>query len=151
LAEPKRELLVLNQFGEQKFVIGIPEGLLVPTEKIEKGSEFPKRLDHYKVYPVLESQPVERSVVLKDQFGSDPKVKIGKTSFFCVPVLKKHKEKTCQIINEKAHITIYAIEPMKECGLEKGVRDQFGERKLSIVKSEMLGVPTAKLRVKVLD
>jgi hypothetical protein len=149
LAEPNRRLSIDNQFGKQELVIGKPMGLLVPTEKIEKGSGFPRNLDHYKVYSVLESKPVERSVMLKDQFDSG-KVRIGKPSHFCVPVLKKHKKES-PIVNEKAHITIYEIEPTKNYDLVIRVRDQFGKRKVPIDKSALLGVPTLKLSFEVLD
>lgn len=56
-----------NQFGKQQFYTGRACALLVPTEKMEAGSQFPVNLDHYKVYQVLQGEPVNREVALEDQ------------------------------------------------------------------------------------
>src|SRR5262245_51349107 len=88
-AEPRRQIVVENQFGKQKFLIGRALFLLAPARKFEPGSVVPKGLDHFKVYQVLEGQPVNKSVKLQDQFGAD-EVKIGPPLLFATPVKKSH-------------------------------------------------------------
>ena len=151
LAEPKRAVEFENQFGRQEILIGKPVALLVPTEKVERGSKFPEGLDHYKVYEVLESRPLRRKVTLKDQFGGEEGITIGKTSFFAVPVMKKHGDKVHKIVNEKGHLTIYALAPKKPYKLTKETSDQFGKHKLAIVESAMLALPTVKLAWKAIE
>ena len=54
--DPPRSLEAENQFGKFRLQIGQALALLVPTQKIERGSAFAEDLDHYKVYVVLESE-----------------------------------------------------------------------------------------------
>jgi hypothetical protein len=150
LQEPKRVVDFENQFGKQEIVIGQPVALLVPTEKIEQGSKPPEKVDHYKVYEVLKSKQIERKVTLKDQFGGEEGVPIGKTMFFAVPVTKKHGETVTKIVNPKGHLTIYAIRP-KPLKKPQETIDQFGKHKLTILESDMLALPTIKLGFKVTD
>ena len=44
-----------------------------------------------------------------------------------------------------AHLTIYEIKP-KEYELSRAVQDQFRKGDFKILRSSMLGVPTAKLK-----
>lgn len=140
--EPKRPLVVRNQFGTQKLVIGRPLFLLVPAEKIEKGSVFPRRLDHFKCYEVLSGEPARKGVSLKDQFGGE-KVKVMKPKLFAVPVEKHFRDRVEKIKNKRDHLVFYEISP-KDYALRKEVRDQFGKRTLSVAASVMLGVPSLK-------
>lgn len=144
LKEPKRAVEFENQFGTQEILIDSPVALLVPTEKVEKGSRFPEGLDHYKLYPVLEARPFKRKVSLKDQFGSQ-EATATRTIFFGVPVSKSHEGKTYKISNEKAHLVIYETVPPKPYGKKQDTVDQFGKHSLTIIESKMLALPTVKI------
>lgn len=52
--EPIRRVVLQNQFGKIQIWVGTGSGLLVPTQKVERGSKFPEALDHYKVYRVVD-------------------------------------------------------------------------------------------------
>lgn len=132
-----------NQFGVQKLITGPAAALLAPSEKHEKGSAFPKALDHYKCYHVYEGAPVEKFVTLKDQFGAEKNLALM-PRYFCVPVLKKHGDKVFKIFNEKAHLVFYDLRPTPY-EVTRKISDQFGSRGIYIVNSALLGVPSVKL------
>ena len=71
-----------NQFGKFEIRTGTGYGILVPTQKVETGSVFPKTLDHYKVYRLADVEQVpEKTLKLKDQFGtSEARLRIPLTS-----------------------------------------------------------------------
>lgn len=142
--EPRRVVLLRNQFGLQKLLIGRPLFLLVPSQKIERGSVFPKKLDHFKAYQVLRGSLIDKTVLLADQIDRQNKVEVEKPVLFCVPVAKTYGRKTTPVANPKAHLTFYSITP-KIYRVPKASKDQFGQHKLLIATSVFLGVPSAKL------
>ena len=142
--EPRRVVLLRNQFGLQRLIIGDPVFLLVPSQKLERGSSFPRRLDHFKAYRVLRGELIDRTVLLADQIDPKNKVEVDEPVLFCVPVSKTHGRRVTRIVNPRAHLTFYSITPhvYRE---HKVSRDQFGEHKLLLATSVFLGVPTEKL------
>ena len=142
--EPRRIVILRNQFGIQKLLLGRPVYLLVPSEKIERGSTFPKRLDHFKAYQVLEGQDVSRKVSLVDQIDKQKSVEVDRPEYFCVPVTKLYGKKPTRITNPKGHLTFYSITP-KVYKVPKESKDQFGRHKLLLATSVFLGVPTLKI------
>ncbi len=146
LAEPARVVVVENQFGMQEIRIGHIHALLTPAEKIEKGSEFPDKLDHYKIYRVLDGKPVGKVVKLKDQFGAS-EAQVTYPYAFAVPAKKEHAGKVFSIYNEKAHLTIYKISP-REIIKKVTVRDQFSRRyrSIEVLRSILLAVPSIKVK-----
>ena len=146
VAEPTRNVVAENQFGKQDFRIGNPVGLFAPARKYEPGLEFPSKLDHFKVYRILEGKPIMKQIALSDQFGAGD-VTAAAPILFGVPVKKTHNGQTFPIHNAKAHLLIYNIEPRP---LEKAVvmADQFGRRQLHFVRSRAVAAPTVKLEVK---
>lgn len=149
--EPKRIVLFKNQFGEQKIITGRSLAILAPAEKLEEGSKFPAGLDHFKVYEVLEGEAVNKAVKLQDQFPPAREVRIGRPLMFCVPIIKLHDNKTTEIKNKDAHLTIYQTTATPDTGETRGVVDQFDKRKIRITRGVWLGVPTAKLDFKEAD
>lgn len=143
--EPLRSVTVAHQFGEQELVIGDPEMLLVPTEKIEPKSRYPKTLDHYKCYRVEKGEnPKAGPLSLADQFLSSRDVGIVSTLFFCVPVSKIYRGPEEPIHNEKTHLVIFGIEP-RDHGTQRESRDQFDTYALNISETALLAVPCLKL------
>jgi len=146
--EPMRRVVVENQFGKFDIRTGTGYGLLVPTQKIERGSVFPEKLDHYKVYRLVDVEEVPNKVLkLRDQFGSD-EVKLRLPLYFAVPVLKRHGEKTYPIQNDRAHLLIFSITTRD---LQKSIklRNQFASGiGVRVVRSLMLAAPSLKLEWK---
>jgi len=142
--EPRRVVVFKNQFGLQKLILGRPFYLLAPSQKLEKGLSFPKRLDHFKAYRVLYGEPINRPVSLADQFDKQAKVEVERPDYFCVPVKKTHGTKTTPISNPRGHLVFYTIQP-KIYKIPKGSKDQFGTTKMLLGTSVLLGVPTIKL------
>jgi hypothetical protein len=146
--EPLRHAVVENQFGKFDIRTGTGYGLLVPTEKVEQGSVFPKELDHYKVYRLADVEQVPAKVLkLKDQFGGD-EVKLLLPLYFAVPVTKRHGDKTEPVHNERAHLLIFSI-TTRDVQKAVKLRNQFA-RGISVraVRSVMLGAPSLKLEWK---
>jgi hypothetical protein len=147
-SEPLRHVVLENQFGKFDIRTGKGYGLLVPTQKVEPGSEFPERLDHFKVYRLVDAEHAPGKVLkLRDQFGSD-EVKLGLPLFCAVPVMKRHGEKVYPIHNERAHLLIFSITTRS---VEKRVslRNQFARGvAVRAVRSLMLAAPSLKLEWK---
>jgi hypothetical protein len=143
-AEPMRRVIVENQFGKFDIRTGTGYGLLVPTQKLERGSMFPEQLDHYKVYRLVDVEQVpNKALKLRDQFGGD-EVKLRLPQYFAVPVAKRHGDKTFPIRNERAHLLIFSITTRD---LKKGIKLQNQIASgvgVKVVRSLMLAAPSLK-------
>ncbi len=138
---PKRSVVIANQFGKQKLILGQPKFLLVPGAKI--GTAISGRLDHYLAYEVLDASGLDiKPVSLADEFVISPRVSVGRPRFFCVPVSKVHKEKKFPVRNPKDHLTVYEIASAK-AGVFS-ISDQFGRFKFPNLVRKFLCVPTVK-------
>ena len=149
-AERMRRVSGKNQFGKFDIRIGNSLGLLVPTQKVIRGSVFPETLDHYKVYRVLQFEKVSTITrKLQDQFVSET-VRIGPPIGFAVPVSKMHRERGTTIQNPTAHLLIYQITP-RDFKKRIKVRNQFArDASLVVVRSLFLAAPSLKLEWKAL-
>ncbi len=144
VTEPTRMVNVRNQFGEARLWIGRVEALLCPAQKVERGSEFPRGLDHFKVYRVLDyGKPPDAGVALRDQFGSE-ETTVVVPDFFAVPVLKRVGRKEFPVVNPKAHLVIYRTPPRSSAKRATAV-DQFGRWPVRVVRAVGLAVPSLKL------
>ena len=145
--EPHRVVHLANQFGDQRLLIGDPALLLVPARKYDPTLVDPENLSHFKCYRVLEGEPIEKDVTLRDQFDhSDPmSTAVRRPLFFGVPVEKRHHDQISRVANCWDHLTIYDFAPYKEYEEERQVRDQFQHVSLKMLKAVMLAVPSAKL------
>ena len=141
--EPMRSVMVQNQFGVQTLLIGNPKALLAPTEKIEPGSQFPQGLDHYKVYEVLQANPVNQQVNIADQFVNENNMAMNPV-FFAVPVEKWHNGNLFPINNPQDHIVFYSKNPINY-NFFRNTRDQFGPKPMQTVFGELLGIVSSKL------
>lgn len=146
--EPVRRVVLENQFGKFDIRTGTGYGLLVPTQKLERGSVFPEKLDHFKVYRLVDVERVpEATLKLRDQFGSD-EVKLRWPLFFAVPVMKRHGNKSYPIHNERAHLLIFSI-TTRELKKRIKLRNQLTPgAPARVVRSVMLAAPSIKLEWK---
>jgi hypothetical protein len=145
-----------NQFGSQKIVLYGVVGLFVPARKriMTPGNVFskPSKLDHYKIYRVIDSTPVEtKPCKLEDQFHKR-EVNVGYASAFAVPVRKEHSGREFPVYNKEAYLIIYRVSYSKDQPHIIETRDQFGRhRYLKVGRSYHLAVPSEKLDWKVMD
>lgn len=145
--EVKRRVWFFNQFGDQECVIGKSVYLLVPTEKIEPGSAYSGKFNHFLCYRVLEETSEGQQVTLKDQFDKEPvSANVIKLEYFCPPC-QKNKE---AIVDPDDHLAIYRIEIHPTPDKERKIKNQFGTYILTIGKARFLGVPTTKKEWKTL-
>jgi hypothetical protein len=145
--EPIRRVVRQNQFGKIQIWIGTGSGLLVPTQKVERGSKFPEALDHYKIYPVVDGgKTLDLGLKLIDQFGTD-KAKLRAPGFLAVPVAKRHSGKVYPIQDDRAHLLVFDITPHD---FEKKVQlqNQVANDSVVVVRSVMLATPSIKLEWK---
>ncbi len=147
IPDPTRVVVADNQFGTQKILTGRTIALLAPAQKVEPGSAFPIQLDHFKVYQVLDGEPVDRKVKLEDQFGAE-EVEVRDPVAFAVPVKKEHGGHSFGINNEDAHLLLYRITPrwLQTSAL---ARDQFGRHRISVYRGTLLAAPSRKVEWRV--
>ncbi len=149
---PKREVIVANQFGEQRVVVQKPYQLCVPTEKgIVPAPPTPSSLavDHYRCYkakPAKGSPVVDGvSVTLADQFEARQAI-VKKCLRFCTPVSKNGEP----LLDPAAHLTCYKlvrdpVDPVPPFQpIDVNVENQFGELKLTARPLPHLCVPSLK-------
>jgi hypothetical protein len=146
--EPMRQVVVENQFGKFDIRTGTGYGLLVPSQKVEAGSVFPKALDHYKVYRLVDVEQVPNiKLKLRDQFGAD-EVALSFPMYFAVPVMKKFGDRSYPIQNKRAHLLIFSITP-RSAQKQITLRNQFARGvAVRVVRSVMLAAPSLKLKWK---
>lgn len=142
--EPARAITLKHQFGTLKIRTGVGQGLLVPTQKIGQGSQYPDALDHYKAYRLLDVDSVQKtSVSLRDEFGAS-RVRMLAPFYFAVPVDKRHGTKAFKTLNARAHLLIYAIttEEFDE-PTSITIWNQFDKRQsVSLSRAVMLAAPS---------
>jgi hypothetical protein len=139
-----------NQFTGYKLkTLKVNEiaALMLPTEKIEKGSSFPEKLDHFLCYKVSAGSDHSKKVTLVDQFQKVATEAKG-PYFFCVPCSKNDKP----MINGADHLAAYAVGSGPLVNPEKNVKsikNQFGEQRIKVLRQLYLLVPTKKVEVKI--
>jgi hypothetical protein len=150
IPDPTRVVDYTDQFGKRRVYIGRKFGFLSPTQKAHEGSKFPKRLDHYVAFEVLDyGEPVNRPVRLRDQWGRYES-RVLYPAFFAAPSKKWHDCEVDDINNEKTHLAIYRITPNAAEKHAKS-RDQFGSRPIHAGRTALLAVPCKKRRWKAFD
>lgn len=148
----KRDVIVTNQFGEQRLTVQKPYQLCVPTEKgIVPAPPGPSALgvDHFRCYKAKPAKGSPRvdgvPVTLADQFETRPVV-VKPCLRFCAPVSKNGEP----ILDPAGHLTCYklvrdpadAVPPFQPIDLN--VENQFGDLQLTARPLPHLCVPSLK-------
>ncbi|HEX9667380.1 MAG TPA: hypothetical protein VGA95_12605 [Thermodesulfobacteriota bacterium] len=144
--KPEKEITYLNQFTEfkpNKITVRKLSALLVPTEKIEKNSQFPKNLDHYLCYQVVTGFDRSKQITLDDQFQEKVTTSAGGPEYFCNPSSKNNDP----IKNNEDHLAVYVLGRGKEVDKEITIKNQFKKQSLKVLDQVFLLVPTKKLKV----
>jgi hypothetical protein len=137
-------VVAVNQFGDQTLAIYDAEFLLNPALKNQQGP-LPVE-NHYKCYR-CQGQPVNRPVVLHDQFGPW-QANVLFPRYFCNPTEKRVPASGAiyPIVDPKQHYVCYDFEPIDPRTFTPYVLDQFlpVPTDVVLVGSRMLCVPTHK-------
>jgi len=142
---PAPPVIATNQFGSQPLVLGDPDSLCVPTEKlIFPGPVF---LDHYKCY-VASGAPVDVGVALVDQFQGRTALVLEPT-LFCAPAEKNGEG----MIDPATHLTCYSTNPIGGGPGPIPILNQFTPAvdQVELLQADTLCVPSTKQLVPPLD
>jgi hypothetical protein len=146
--EPPRAALVGNQFGQdQEFRVFDGVYLLNPAIKHAQSPTEPlPSANHYKCYRAI-GQPVDRPVVLTDQFNTRTAV-VLQPELLCNPAEKTTADGVVYpIVNPFAHLACYRIEPPMFYGLGALIHDQFFFGEIRFKEDWLLCVPSTKNEV----
>jgi uncharacterized repeat protein (TIGR02543 family) len=141
---------VTNQFGTQELTVYGPVKVAVPTQKIEPGDHAaPTCLDHYLLYEVIDSAPMEPVlVILNDEFEAEPDAFVVAPRFLANPVKKTHGSEVSDITDTDTHLVFYDIEVSGGNGLSPTVdvaaKNQFGDQSFVAYEVGFLAVPSEK-------
>jgi hypothetical protein len=140
---PHLRVFTEDQFGTRTLEAVGARVLLVPTQKLVGDLGFPEKLNHYWCYDVT-GEPVDTTVTLDDQFGSDT-VRVEQPDLFCNPVEKIHNGVRTRIEERAVHLTCYDIKgPQRTEATQFGVKNQFETDTFTITSFELLCVPSEK-------
>jgi hypothetical protein len=154
--QPAREVTFQNQFTTQPetWKISDPTFLLLPAGK-EFFPEPAKKQngDHFVCYATLAPSTIMMKVTLQDQFDvkrdKDEVLKGLQPAYFCAPAQKKHASDPVQpLLDAKTYVAVYKIFPQEMWNRRVNTVDQFGERRLDVIGSRLLAVPSTKVEWK---
>lgn len=148
-----KQVAVQNQFGSQNLQVTKAIRLCLPTQK----RLIPRRgrpgkfrpievaIDHFQCYNVAPLSPLYRvgqlnPVRLKDQFGTEKKVKVGDPKWLCAPAQKEQET----IQHPVKHLVCYQIQD-KDVVRTVEIRNQFERRVVVTRRPVRLCVPSNKV------
>ncbi len=142
-----------NQFGRDTVNIDRVQYLLVPTRKFPH--DPPIRLDHYKAYRIRSAETLRQPIELEDQFdlqGPPPQTPERIDSlvekYFLTPAQKQIPgQQPDTVYDTVTHYVAYQIYPARRIPQIRDIEDQFGVHVIQVDSSELLLVPTRKLKV----
>jgi hypothetical protein len=140
-----QEIVVIDQFGTNKWLVDRPEFLVNPALKNVPGGS-PPPWNHYLCYNARGVE-LKRVVILIDQFGTwQTQLAIGFR--FCNPVEKTHllTGKIEPILDPKAHLACYTYARSPFVYPVVAV-DEFGNWQFDIFQDDCLCVPALKEHV----
>lgn len=130
---------VRNQFGVERLAVGPARALCVPTWKNQEPSTL--KLDHFKCYLAKAERVEERQVTLKDQFAKT-RTAVFDPILICNPAQKNDELP----VDRRTHLTCYRIRDQlgqeAYAGKEVATQNQFGRERLTLVRAELLCVPS---------
>ena len=147
-AEGRDTLLLINyvnQLESTNVVINQAEYLLVPTQKMPHAP--PQNLDHYKAYRIIQPEPIQTTIFLRDQIddlmGPSEPVEFLVPLYFLTPAMKNYEE----MYDTVTHYVAYEINPKKIFQYPYMTIDQFGDHNLAVLQNDLLMIPTKKILV----
>jgi hypothetical protein len=142
----QREVVVIDQFGTNKWSIFNPEYLVNPALKNVPPPATPPVWNHYLCYRAA-GPPLGRVVILVDQFGTVT-VQLVQRFRFCNPVEKTHilTGEVKPIIDGRAHLACYAY-PRNPFAYPVVAVDEFGTWQFDANNDDCLCMPALKEHV----
>jgi hypothetical protein len=142
-----------NQFGRQELTVSGPVMLAVPTWK--EGHGWPRWLDHFLLYKVIEGEDVQVTVDLEDQWHKESDVEVHRPVYFANPAGKINPyvdwgpNDPLIIQNPDEHLVFYEIVGESYQGNVQ-IRNQLlvlqeEWETLSVSDPELLAVPSEKI------
>lgn len=143
---PERTIKYRNQFEKGKARLGAALWLAVPTQK--EGHPPPERLDHFKCYRVLQAEPADTVVGLRDQWLTEPQVEVGGPVIFCNPTRKLDLATglAVGVSNPRGHLMCYRTSITAGVAFTVFTNNQFGDELLVVESADILCVPTRKAK-----
>lgn len=139
-----KDVIAINQFGEQPIHVGQSAYLLNPALKnSQPGTPLPVA-NHYKCYECT-GPPVNATVLLTDQFLTRP-AQVLIPRFFCTPVEKRTVTgQIYPIVDPKQHYTVYDMDFTTQI-FPATITDQFiPNTQIELNVDRLLMVPTDKV------
>ena len=144
-AQPLRQVVYENQFGENVVQVRQPRWLLTPALKNQASPSLPL-VNHYLCYDAV-GGGLNIPASLINQFGGE-EVLLLDPKFFCNPVQKEHAGVLFPILNELDHLVCYDFTPHGTfAGISVGIVDQFVQTFGLPFESVLLCVPSEKTGV----
>jgi hypothetical protein len=141
---PHLTVFTEDQFGERTLEVVGARYLLVPTQKLVGGLEFPENLNHYWCYEA-NGPRVGVSVTLEDQFSGPDTVRVEEPVLFCNPVVKTHAGVRHRIEERQVHLTCYNIHgPQRTEPTTFAMRNQLEADTFTVTSWELLCEPSEK-------
>jgi hypothetical protein len=141
---PHLTVFTEDQFGPRTLEVVGARVLLVPTQKLVGGLEFPERLNHYWCYEA-NGERVGLDVTLEDQFSGPDTVRVEQPELFCNPVEKVHAGVRFRIEERQVHLTCYDIHGAQRTEATTfGVANQLETDTFTVTAFELLCVPSEK-------
>jgi hypothetical protein len=137
-----KDLIAINQFGEQSLHLDRVVYLLNPALKNASPAVPLPVANHYKCYACT-GPSVNTQVFLTDQFYSRPAT-VFNPRFFCTPTDKFFNGQIDPMINHNQHYTVYEIDPGPQIW-PATFRDQFMGASIDLRDDRLLMVPTEKV------
>ncbi len=141
--QPTRTVIGIDQFSYGPVTLGRPVYLLNPALKNAYPPAAPPIRNHYLCYEVLGSQPLYKTVILTDQFGTSDVV-VMRSKLFCNPVEKREGAVFYPILDFAAHLQCYEVQNPQFVVRQVTALDQFGYWQIQTYENDCLCVPALK-------
>ena len=136
------QVLYKNQFESTAVAIDSVKYLLLPTTKLPHNPHHD--LDHYKAYKIRNPKSLIRQVQLEDQFDAiSEDIDTLKPVYFLTPARKNNEP----VYDAITHYVAYEIFPKRFASQTRQTTDQFGPHEITSLRSQLLLVPSRKLKV----
>jgi hypothetical protein len=145
------EVLLSDQFGEERVHVGAARTLLNPVEKRRQGraaEPIQRPDDHLKCYRLTGGLRQDRDVRVSNQFTPDGStLHVKEPNRLCAPATKEPSGPPAAAPADRQHYKCYRVEedpPLTEERVE--LEDQFGVLRALVRRAELLCNPVTKTR-----
>jgi hypothetical protein len=129
-----------NPFGTARRIVTVLPAAMPPAT-VPPPPPAPVDVDHFKCYESTQPNVRQRSVSLRDEFGQR-RSRLLRTRQLCNPVSKNQGK----LLHPRAHLVCYQTRDQNPRFVRRTVlvSNQFGQRKLTVLRPNRLCVPSLK-------